>query len=320
MELKPPDFSDSKPHLFADQVEVFLAYFSTVDCLSISDIKSLVDRDSESIIGTGNDSEEEIYDIERLEPEEADIVIDSKSNTCFDHLRFRFETLGEFYPFVFDENENICRPIQYTDKQNFYLFLLKCSSLNLFNKSDSLKLAEKFEIVCANVLSNWIPNSDVKQFGPTSNDRKDFFGPDTKDALVTLAKFLHAIPSKEIIFKKRRDDSYQVNRAGDKGLDLVAKMPFHNDGATGAVAILGQCASRKEHWWHKKHEADPIEFHSYMSFHNSPLNMVFIPVCFRDSDGSWYDEGKSSGCCLVDRLRLCSMLNNYSGNYNFLPE
>ena len=50
------------------------------------------------------------------------------------------------------------------------------------------------------------------------------------------------------------------------------------------------------------------------------MNMVFIPVCFRDLDGSWYDEGKASACLLIDRLRICLMFRDYTGDFPFLPE
>lgn len=322
IQLNLPSFSDSKEHLFCDQVEIYLAFFHQDDSISKCDIQALVDKEVDSISGASDDSEETIYsELGQVDSVESDIVIEGKAAICYSHIEGRCESFGEFYPFSLDDGR-VIKPETFTDKQRLYLFLLQSSSLNLIDqKSDSLILANKFESICAKGVSNWLIGSEVREFGPTSEDRRTIFGSNTRNALVQLASFINATPQRSTIFKKRVSGEYQVHTSGDKGLDIVARLPFVNDSALGAFSILGQCASRKEHWWHKKYEADPIELDTYMHFNNKPLNMVFIPVCFRDSDGSWYDEGKASGGCLVvDRVRLCSMFCTYEGGFDFLPE
>lgn len=321
MELNRPDFSDAKLHQFADQVEVFLAFFHTDLSLSKSDLQSLVDKDVDSVQGATDDAIENIYDTHGSESAEMDIVIEGKAVSCLSYIQGRSERYGDFYPFSLLDDERVSRPNVFTEKQKLYLFLLQCSTLNLIDKkSDSIMLANSFESVCSRSLKEWLPQAEVKEFGPTSVDRKNYFGQNTRDALLALSEFINATPIKENILRKRVGGDFQVNSSGDKGLDLVAKLPFVGDTSLGAFSIFGQCASRKDHWWHKKHEADPVELKAYMMFNNTPVNMVFIPVCFRDSDGSWYDEGKAGGgCIVVDRLRICTMFKAYEGDYAFLP-
>jgi hypothetical protein len=322
VKLNIPSFTDSKLHQFTDQIEIYLMFFHANDSISSSDLQSLVDKDVESVRGATDDAIDEIYSQTGRDPEELDVIVEEKASTCISYIRGRSEKYDEFYPFEVTEEGRVIRKCDLTGKHQLYLFLLQCSALNLIDqKADSIKLANSFEYVCATSLSQWIPRAEVKEFGPTSVDRRDYFGQNTRDALVKLASFINATPIQEKIFKTRVNGDFQVSHSGDKGLDLIAKIPFAGDDSLGSFVIFGQCASRKNHWWHKKHEADPVELSTYMSFNSTPVNMVFIPVCFRDSDGSWFDEGKASGgCIVVDRLRICSMFRDYDGGYEFVPE
>ncbi len=320
IEITPPSFEDTKPYLMADEVEVYLAFIQPEGALSETDLKGLIDKDSAQVHGVESGEEVEIYDSELPPQEEIDIELEGIAFDCKNHIIHRIAAYGDFYPFYLDEYDRICRHEMLSEKQKVYLFLLICSCLGLVTKSLSINLASKFEKICVIATQKWLPQADVRAFGPGSDDRRNFFGNNTRDALIKLAEFLNATPLFEKINRQRQDGSFEVSTSGDRGLDVVIKIPIANDNALGSLSFFAQCASRKTHWWHKKHEADPIEFANYVLFHNMPGTIVFIPVAFRDSDGTWWDHGQSGGSFLVDRFRLCQMLQEIAEPIDFVDD
>lgn len=291
--VNSPSMSETKPHLLVDEIELHLAYFGDGGHFSKNDLMTILTQDavSEEISGSSAES---------------NLKIETNVETCFRHFEYRANAFSDFYPFHINQSGNLeIKPS--TTKTSIYKFLLVASMLSQVGKADSTLLAQKFEWVCAKALKQWNSSLHVKVFGAGSEDRRNYFGTGTREALCKLAEFVSATPIPHVINKKKVDGTYQINNSGDKGLDIVACQPF-NDSATGCFSIFGQCASRKEHWWHKKHEANPINFKEIIAFKHDPLNMVFIPVCFRDSNGEWVDEVSSTGSLLIDRVRLCSML------------
>lgn len=291
--VNSPSISETKPHLLVDEIELHLAYFCDGGHFSKNDLMTILTQDavSEEIGGSSAES---------------NLKIETNVETCFRHFEYRANVFSDFYPFHINQSGNLeIKPV--TAKISMYKFLLVASMLSQVGKADSTLLAQKFEWVCAKALKQWNSSLHVKIFGAGSEDRRNYFGTGTRDALYKLAEFVCATPIPHVINKKREDGVYKISSSGDKGLDIVASQPF-NDNAAGCFSIFGQCASKKEHWWHKKHEANAINFREIIAFKNDPLNMVFIPVCFRDSNGEWLEETSSTGCLLIDRVRLCSML------------
>jgi hypothetical protein len=45
------------------------------------------------------------------------------------------------------------------------------------------------------------------------------------------------------------------------------------------------------------------------SFLTDPVNALFIPVLYRDTNGTWITETPASGCLLIDRFRIVLLLN-----------
>lgn len=290
--VNSPSISETKPHLLVDQLELYLLLFNDGDSFSKSDLLTILSQDTVIEESSGSSAED-------------NLKVETTVETCFRHFQYRANAFIDFYPFYINDS-GILGKKSSTDKISIYKFLLISSMLSQVNKRDSTHLAQQFEYVCAKALKQWNSNLTVKIFGAGSEDRRNYFGSGARDALCKLAEFVSATPIHYVINKKSEDGSYKINTSGDKGLDIVASQSF-NDNAAGCFSIFGQCASKKEHWWHKKHEANPINFREIIAFKNDPLNMVFIPVCFRDSNGEWVEEMSSTGCLLVDRVRLCSM-------------
>lgn len=291
--VNSPSMSETKPHLLVDQLELYLLLFNDGDHFSKSDLTTILSQDADTEESSGSSAE-------------SNLKVETNVETCFRHFQYRASAFLEYYPFHINQSGNLEKKPQ-TAKISIYRFLLVASMLSQVGKADSTLLAQQFEVVCADALKQWNGNLNVKIFGAGSEDRRNYFGSGTREALCKLAEFVSATPIHHVINKKREDGVYKISSSGDKGLDIVACHPF-NDNAGGCFSIFGQCASKKEHWWHKKHEANAINFREIIAFKNDPLNMVFIPVCFRDSNGEWVEETSSTGCLLIDRVRLCSML------------
>jgi hypothetical protein len=41
---------------------------------------------------------------------------------------------------------------------------------------------------------------------------------------------------------------------------------------------------------------------------------MFIPMCFRNSNGGWFNESEIEDCILFDRLRICHLFDNTTVN------
>ena len=124
-------------------------------------------------------------------------------------------------------------------------------------------------------------------------------GSNYREALVNLGKML-AVDVNEEVCKEE-------STSGDGGLDIVGIVDFCDE-ARGNLALFGQCAAREREWPAKTLEASPLRFRAFFSFLSDPTNIVFIPLCFRKADGTWPSSSKSSGCVLLDRFRIMSLL------------
>ena len=109
-----------------------------------------------------------------------------------------------------------------------------------------------------------------------SDDRRNFFGTNLRDALKVLASFIKETAHVERI--KMLDSS------GDKGLDIVGVKNF-SDKERGSLVVFGQCAAKGLGWERKVLEAHPLNFADYITFSNNPINVVFIPAFYRELDG-----------------------------------
>ena len=139
----------------------------------------------------------------------------------------------------------------------------------------------------------------MRVFGANSEDRRNYYGTDFKDALRKLGTDLNEFVLEENI--------QQQANSGDGGLDLVGHVNFQ-DPARGSFALFGQCAAREHDWAKKSLEAHPIRFGAFINFTHFPGNVFFIPLCYRDARGEWVKNSPASGCILIDRLRMCNLL------------
>jgi hypothetical protein len=200
-----------------------------------------------------------------------------------------------------ENNRLVWKTNSCSDKQSLYLFLLVCSRLRSFENNGFRQSAAKaFTSICCEALKVLAGRAAVvKVFDANSDDRKNYYGTNLKDAMKKLAQDMgvHYVNDSEI---------NKLSPSGDYGLDLIAVHDF-KDGAVGSYTIVGQCGSQETDWTSKTLEAHPIKFKALFTLLNEPDNLMFIPLSYREASGGWVTT--HSGCLLIDRLRIIQLLN-----------
>jgi len=82
------------------------------------------------------------------------------------------------------------------------------------------------------------------------------------------------------------------------------------------LRILGQCACTED-WVIKQHSSNVETWSAKIHFNVYPLNMIFVPHCYRSSDGEWYSNVTIHMSVLVDRVRILSLTDQV---YELIPD
>ncbi|MCP4348397.1 MAG: hypothetical protein GY795_23160 [Desulfobacterales bacterium] len=229
----------------------------------------------------------------------------SKTADWFEQLGYRQIAFKEYYPFFLNEDRLCCR-FDFTKKQLVYIFLLICSNLRIFSRKSRNPLANDFELISAKVLESYLPNFTVHHFGKSQATR-DMYPNKLGDAIRQLAN--------NLMERNICDpEGFNSKNTGDGGLDLVAwrRFTYLDDHAPGSLICLGQCACSADDWENKQFESHHIYWRNRINFMHRPANFIFVPICFRDSNGNWFDKDKIHDSILIDRLRICALLSDVS--------
>jgi len=281
----------TKPHLFADAVELVLFFDeSSFDQASSHDILSLINND----LSIQGDEANTFSDTTKPDREQGYV------EGCMSVLKHRSIVYGDMYPFTF--SSDLLTPRQdLTDIHFLYLFLLVSSRTYAF-PSMSNQIAAEFEIVSKEAMRAIMPGgSDVYVFGAGSSDRREHFHSDLRKALPILADKAN--------FKLMPDWKKGLSASGDGKIDVIGIKSFRDKMAPSLV-MIGQCAARADNWEQKRHEAvlSRIQGHR-LSSHVEPTPIFFIPVCFRQSNNSWVNEGDILSVLTIDRQRYFELLS-----------
>jgi hypothetical protein len=104
------------------------------------------------------------------------------------------------------------------------------------------------------------------------------------------------------------DECQKVGASGDAGFDLVATIKF-GDELSSNFGILGQCGAQEREWPSKTLEAHAIKLRTFFHVHFDCPSVMFTPVFYRDTSGSWVDSAASTGIILLDRFRILNLLS-----------
>jgi len=241
------------------------------------------------------------HDAGRRFMEEEELVAED----WFRQLEFRKETFREFYPFSLTPDlKELYRESTITPKHKLYIFYLLSSNLRHFpsktNKKTQTLMGNYFERASVFALEHYLaPGCKAYLFGKNPLNS----GPYTGTLWDRIEKF-----SEDIGDKPRHSKShYPSDKEGERGLDVVGWRPFR-DKNQGLLIVCGQCACGYEDWEDKQLTLHAVRWKSHIIFTASPVNMVFIPHCFRQSNGEWHDVTRINDSILIDRLRLVHLL------------
>ncbi len=285
------------PHLMADLVEILLV-------VGYDGCTHLSKQSAEALIAASQLHSEEADDFEREEMEDvADAEKHDRISVAMEDawkiLLYRDKFFGEAYPFDID-GQTIRPSLEITEGGRMYRFLLACSRLRSFNRSQRAAWAKGFSYLSAFALKQGLPKkANVRVFDANSEDRRNFYSTDLREALKKLGRELHALSINE-------GECDKQSASGDATIDIVAAYPFE-DGASGTIAALGQCAARETEWPSKRFEGHPDTLRAFYQLTHDPLHFTFIPLSYRLSTGEWVQGSKVTGTVVLDRGRILNL-------------
>lgn len=307
-------------HLWADYIELLCLF----DTDGVTSKELLLDRiqerrdlggeleeleaeiEEDYVEAEENDDEDAELPVE-IAPSELDDKWESRTTDWFEHLKYRSAVFGQFYPFVLtDDGAVLERRSEITERHKLYVFLLVLSNLKYFRKHHNI-LTSGFEIISWVILKSFLPEDAHAHVFSRNRDADDRYKKlNLWGKINKLAADLNdavEVPEKEF---RPKDNA-------DNGLDLVGWVPFHEDDAVnGMLVLFGQCACTDK-WISKQSESSRQNWGATLRLKVAPGNLVFIPFCFRNSDGTWFRAHDIQvDTILVDRPRLLySLRRNY---------
>lgn len=299
MNFKIGEISKTNSYLFADLIEILVAlnYFEK-DAVSKNDI--------EDTIGRNVVSAEELDDEELLENEDGS----SKHNRyeryiddAWFMLNHRSAVFSSAYPFII-EDEALTLRKRLSSSQYIYILILFCSRLKSFTTTGiHQKWARYFTKLCKYATYGLAPkNSMIKIFDANSEDRKNYYTTNLKQALKTLGNDMGVR-----VFNEHLDD---LSPSGDLGIDIVAIYKFEESIKTGNFVIFGQCGAQGENWHTKNFECHPDRFRQIFPTFSPIIPVIYTPADFRSADGEWHNQNKAIGGTVLDRRRIMKLLKN----------
>lgn len=298
--LSPPRHKEST-YLMADYVEL-LCLINTDHEISIDEVIKRVYHSIES------ETEREVEINEGSIYEEPPCVYkDNQQKAGIDWLRqlsYRAATFGGHYPFQVAGNKLLLKT-DLSPHQKTYIYLLICACLRVVKRSFWLQLTSNFELISGKALEAYLPSFNVHLFGKSMQGRRRY-----------PSKLLQAIEKLCIDINERnicRTEYIGDKNTGDGGLDIVAwRHAFNTERASGSIICFAQCACSPEDWKDKQHESHNVRWRRKIDFMHPPINLMFIPLCFRNSTGGWFNENDIEDCILFDRLRICHLFSSIS--------
>ncbi len=282
--------NDRAPHLVADLCEI-ICFFENRE-VSRGDIESFLNEN-------GGDGLLQDLEIDDASSAEANEKFQALSEDVMRHLDYRRAAFGHWYPFTVEGD--ILIPVDNpTSRQLSYATLLGFSRLRMFPQADITAFAADFEVLCLEASMALARDWNVVHFGVGGRDRAQF-GNRLKDALRALATRLNEIPVEQYI------EELSNHNVGDAGIDIILFKDW-GDNARSIPAYFGQCASQQQTWPAKRFEASSLNLSRYFNFFHPPGTILFIPVCYRNVDGSWINAS-GHATLLIDRLRLLRLLD-----------
>jgi len=274
----------------------FFELVCLVNCdqsITLSDIKDRIFLDSQDIAQPIDYENDEDGTIQSSGEERAE----ERAWSYMNYFSFRSVLYGDDYPFIITTNgikvkENL------EDKHLFYIYLLCCSNLSYFKREQS-DFSSEFEFVSKTCLENYQPvHGVVKIFGKNTSATSSYSGN-------IFHRFKHL--SQELDEMMLVEEShFPSSSTGDGGIDIISWVPFRDD-LNGKVVYVGQCKC-SDKW---KEASDPVHnLRHIISDRNKYVSLMFIPFCFRDLKGKWFQPQSANKFITIDRYRMVTLFSD----------
>lgn len=219
---------------------------------------------------------------------------------AFAHMRWRTVAFGEHYPFEMAENQqSISAPDHLNDAQRAYVLLLLCANLPYAGQAHTHALTDVFERMAHCALKRiWPAAGEVRTFG---KNNAQYTG-SKSERLHQLATDLGGRPAVD-------PTKFRVGDSGDGGIDLAAWVKLDDYLAENQFSGLAQCACSRDNWSSKQYEVNGGRLGKLFNPTTPWLEIMCIPVCFRDNRGHWAVDADVGNVVLIDRLRLLRNLD-----------
>lgn len=307
-------------YAWADYVEL-LCLADPDGILTPSDVIDTVRPNSEDIEET-NAISDSLHNVDGTElAADADDEWEARIRAWFEHLAYRANAFGDAYPFEFepvtDDGVGPTLSRRYSNDDDVYnvevqLYLALLFAANLrYCIAEKSGLTRGFERLCYWLLKEHLGSgAEVHLFGtgpPGNAPAQARYTGTTYDRLKKLGEDLRA--------KLLADPAdWPATSGGDAGIDLVAWYPF-DDGQPTMFMLFAQCAATEE-WDTKQFSSHAAKWIPHFRFFAPPSNVVFVPLCFRRTDGQFHTMIDIGQSVFVDRLRVIRTLNGSTDYVN----
>lgn len=294
-----PDAADYETHIWADYLEL-LCLVNLDGELSVADTLDRV-RERRDDLGEAGEG---FPDDEALDNAEYADKWDGLVRDWFDQLLYRQEAFGDNYPFVVSNDGLVINRRENLGEGGLlYIFLLLSANLRYSGRHQNV-LTRDFELLSSDALQSCLPaGAQNYVFGTTASNDSKFRG-SIRRKIETLASEL----GEKVIADL---SSFPPRDAGDGGLDLLAIVPV-GDMNSSRFAIFGQCACTEE-WITKKNSSSFSAWRGRITLTATPPNFIFIPHCYRRSDGAWHKADELTNIVLIDRARFLYLMRDQLG-------
>ncbi|MGD9583414.1 MAG: hypothetical protein AB7V26_07060 [Lysobacterales bacterium] len=217
---------------------------------------------------------------------------------AFAHMVWRQAAFDAYYPFTVAANQqSITAPDNLTVEQQIYVFLLLCANLP-FVGAPYNPLTDAFERLAHLALKRmWPEKATIKTFG---KNNADYIG-SKSERMHKLALDLGCRPKVDPAKFRPRD-------SGDGGIDLAGWLELDKHESENKLTCLAQCACSRTDWNSKQSEISRERIGKLFNPTAPWLEMLCIPICFRNNTGRWAFDADVGEIIMIDRLRLVQFI------------
>lgn len=213
---------------------------------------------------------------------------------AFAHMTWRAAAFDTYYPFnTAADQQSVTAPDDLTVAQQTYVFLLLCANLPLVSTPYN-PLTDAFERLAHTALKRmWPARAEIRTFGKNNAD----YSGSKSERMRRLALELGCRPTID-------PGKFRPRDSGDGGIDLAGWLELDTHESENKMTCLAQCACSRADWPGKQFEISRGSIGKLFNPTAPWLEILCIPICFRNNNGRWAFDSVVGEIVMIDRLRL----------------